>query len=481
MSELARNIRASFLEYGATAVTVILNVLVIRHLGPEEYGLYTYSLSVVGTLSAVLGLGCFDQVLLREGAKEQDFSSLVWAMFWQRAFGTLLVLPALFVYDLSLDRHSDGNLGLLLIAWTTGALFVRDAFRMPLIAAQEIGTAVIISLIVYALGWVARLIALWLDAPMPVFLIIITGEGIVGGVAYYLAWRRRLLVRVGIAVSLRKAFELSRRSWPLLVTAGSVTAFTRIDQILLFHLIDTRSTGLYGSMVWIMERTFFLSGLVMGSFFPYLSHTQARDPAWYERSLRVGYKVMGLSAVPVAFVCSLYSTEILAFCLGQDFSGGQLTFAVLIWSLPFIFWGALNQKHLLIQNLLKTDMVFATLSALLNIALNLTLIPRLGLTGAAIAFVAGHGLYFILQWFLPDLRKNSQSILCSLALPLAACSASALINSWLPIDGLMAPALFLAQYGIFVWLACLFPISEDYATIRRQILRASGLVPKAER
>ena len=479
LSKLVRNIRASALEYAATAVSVIINLLVIRHLGAEQYGLYTYCLSVVAVLSSVLGLGCFDQVFLREAARgEEDTAALVWAMFWQRGLGVLLVLLGLLVYYFAIEGHDGVDLGLLFLAWTTGVVFIKDTFRMPLVAAQEIARAVWVSLGIYVLSWVVRLIALWLNAPMPVFIAIITGEGIVGGVVYYLASRRRLSGQVSISGSLRKALELSRRSWPLLVTAGACVAFTRLDQIILFHLTDTRSTGIYGSLVWIMERLFFLSGIIMSSFFPYLSHAQANDPAWYERSVRVGFKVMGLTSVPVAFACSLYSAEILGLFLGHDFAGGETAFAVLIWALPFIFWGALNQRHLLIHNLLKTDMAFAILSALLKIGLNLLLIPRWGLIGAAIASVAGYSLCFILQWFLVNLRRNSQYILSSLVLPLTICTAAALITSRLPVVGLQAMVLFLAQYALFAVLFCLYPISEDYSTIGRQILRAGGFTPR---
>ncbi len=474
MSLLTRNIRASVFEYAATAVGLIINLLVIRQLGAVQYGLYTYSLSVFAVLSSVLGLGCFDQVFLREAARGGETTALVWGMFWQRGIGVLFVLLGLLVYHFAVDEYDGVYLGLLLLAWTTGAVFIKDTFRMPLVAAQEIERAVWVNLGIYVLGWVARLMALWLNAPMPVFIAIITGEGMVGGIVYYFAWRHRLSGQGSILVNLRKALELSCRSWPLLVTAGACVAFTRLDQIILFHLTDTRSTGVYGSLVWIMERLFFLSGIIMGSFFPYLSHAQANDPAWYERSVRVGYKVMGLTSIPVAFVCSVYSTEILGLFLGHDFSGGESTFAVLIWALPFIFWGALNQRHLLIHNLLKTDMAFATLSALLKIGMNLLLIPRWGLIGAAAASVAGYSLYFFLQLFLVNLRRNSQYILSSLALPLTICTVAALATNSLPLAGLQAMLLFLAQYAIFALLWCLCPISEDYATIGRQILRAGG-------
>ncbi len=475
MPSLASNIRASVLEYGAAAITVVINLLIIRHLGAEQYGVYTYNLSVIALLSSVLGLGCFDQVFLREAARAQDTRPLTWAMFWQRGFGALLVLIGVCVYHLVFAGSKGENLGLLLIAWTTGVIFVKDTFRMPLVAAQQIGLAVLVGLIAYLAGWFARLAAIWLDAPMPTFLLIITFESVIGGASYFLVWRHRHHERVSRPGSWRLALDLSRRSWPLLVTAGAVASFMRIDQIILFHLVDARSTGIYGSMIWIMERMFFLSGLLMGSFFPYLAHVQATDPVGYARSLRAGYKVMGLTSVPVALACSLYPTEILRLFLGRDFSGGEAAFAVLMWALPFSFWGALNQRHLLIHNLLRTDMTFALLSAFVNLALNLLLIPRWGVMGAAVGAVAGHSLYFFLQWFLADLRPNNRYIVSSLALPLAAGAGAALATFALPVQGLPSLAVFLTLYTLFVLLACIFPISEDYATIGRHILRAGGI------
>lgn len=471
MSRLVRNIRYSVFEYAASAVSLLVNLAVIRHLGTDEYGIYNYYLSIIAIIASVAGLGCFDQAFMREMAQGKSPAAMVWGMFWLRAVGTVFIFIGTLIFQFAVGQHEHISMGLLLLAWTFSLGFIRDTFRQSFIASQEMGSAVILSLVAYMLGWILRLLAIALDGDVTVFLTINFIEILVGGGAYYFAYRRRHPEMLPCCNSLHLGAAIAKQFWPLLVTALSVAIFMRIDQILLFHLTGAHDAGLYSSLIWVMERMFFLSAIIMGSFFPYLSQMKVQDPAWFDKSIRIGYKVMAIFSIPIAIATTMFSTTIVEVLLGKGFSGGVPALMVLIWTLPFIFCGALNQRNLVIHHRLKTDMIFAGLSAILNVLLNILLIPRLGLVGAAVASVAGHAFYILLQLFIPALRMYSVYIFKSLVGPLIAGSVAGLVTHICNLDGVAGMAMFSALYTLQITIGVFLPLSEDYATIGRQIKR----------
>ena len=86
-----------------------------------------------------------------------------------------------------------------------------------------------------------------------------------------------------------------------------------------------------------------------------------------------------------------------------------------IWVGIFVFMRALLSKWLITENLLKLSMVSQILGAIVNIALNLKLIPLFGPLGAAYATiisyaVAGYIVLFLHRDLWPMAKVVSKSI-----------------------------------------------------------------------
>jgi polysaccharide transporter, PST family len=297
-----------------------------------------------------------------------------------------------------------------------------------------------------------------------VFFFLIATDAVVSVAVFGTAYGWRHIVFDGVFEKIRFLFK---NGWPLLLTGLSALIFIKIDQVMVFHLRTAREAGSYASMIWLVEKTFIPIGIVMTAFFPYLSAQHALDRGHYLKAVRVGHKLFSLIAVPMVVFLIPNRAAIVTLLFGRDFSADTDALVFLGAAIPFIYWGAINQRVLVVTNALKLDLLYASSSAVLNLTLNYLLIPRYGTLGAGIAMVASHSFYFWAQFLVRDYRNYNFYMLLSLPLPLLASLVGLLLSRLLP-GGIIVQALaYAAVYAGLIVFALRAGISEEYATLSR--------------
>jgi O-antigen/teichoic acid export membrane protein len=84
---------------------------------------------------------------------------------------------------------------------------------------------------------------------------------------------------------------------------------------------------------------------------------------------------------------------------GAGFAGSIITLQIMIWTLVFTSTNYLLANLLISMDKQKLDMASSGLCAIVNIALNLILIPMLNYNGAAIATVATTAVLFLSNFY----------------------------------------------------------------------------------
>jgi O-antigen/teichoic acid export membrane protein len=217
---------------------------------------------------------------------------------------------------------------------------------------------------------------------------------------------------------------------------GNVAAYLnyRVDEIIIAMLLPPEQLGFYVIAVGLVEQLWILPGAVANALLPHL--TNSRDhhlalPATIARHVMVWVGVVCLLVFVLADVVVrvLYSS---AFAPAV---------APLRWLLPGIF--TLSIGKVLVAELLAREKpryaVWATgIATLVNIVGNLLLVPRMGISGAALASSISYSLLtLILTWYY--LRETSVPWTA-----LAPCRSDLLVYA--------APWRYLAQ---------VFPLGND--------------------
>jgi len=217
--------------------------------------------------------------------------------------------------------------------------------------------------------------------------------------------------------------RLLRFSLPLVPSGLAVFVNTYVDRLLINRLLSTAEVGVYGFAIRIATLATVLMVAFQGSLTPllYARYSEPDTPAQLERLFR-GFVVCALIAIVLLAACSSLLVVKLA---PAAFAQAQMVIPILALAL------LLAQMYIFapgpaLQSKTHVFWVVNGSVALLNLMLNLLLIPRLGLVGAAMAtalagFVGFCGFMLASQRLYPvPHRWPSLAWACVTALSLAA-------------------------------------------------------------
>lgn len=203
-----------------------------------------------------------------------------------------------------------------------------------------------------------------------------------------------------------------RLSIPLGAAGILGSLYFRLDGFLLSLMKGSFDVGLYGLSYKIVELTMTIPIFFTTSLFPILAQQFAnkdRVTAITNSSL----KVLGLLAAPISVGSIVLAEELVKLFGGDQFRAAALPMAILMAGNFFVFYSFAYNNALLAVNRQIRLLQSAGLALILNISLNLFLIPAYGVVGAAISVLITEICVLILLWYMCKQDIGRTSILAS--------------------------------------------------------------------
>jgi O-antigen/teichoic acid export membrane protein len=393
---LGSAIRGSIGVYVVGALLVLLTQLVLaRTLGAADYGVYYYALSLLVIVSLVCQSG-LDQALLRfmpQYAQSSDWSHakgiLLFGNRYIFASSTIVASIVIVTVFLLEDRLSISQRNTLLVAALClplrGLIYLRQATLRSFMHTVKslLPDAVIMPIVLIAL--IAGTIQSGYPVTAPrVMLATLAAIAISFLVGAY--WQSKLMPQeIRAAKPLFNIKGWLTVSFMLLMINGSHLFIGNIDLIILGFYRETSEIGIYGISSRIATTVTFLLIATYPVLAPVIAkHRNSDDPDDLQNAIT---RIMRpLSCLAVAFAAALLATgeSILGF-FGDDFKAGVNVLYILVCGQvvnalcgPVALLLAYRGHEALVAKVLFVTMLFA-------ICLNILLIPRYGMIGAAIA------------------------------------------------------------------------------------------------
>lgn len=382
---------------GSIASTLLLAALLIvagRILGDVEYGKFSFALAVAMIFEALVDFG-LKEITTREVARERRAAHRIVA----DTFGLKLALAAVASMALLLAVHVLGaEPDERFACYLLGAASILRSYlltiRHTLQGLERFGldsTSVIIDrLLLFGLGSAA----------------LTGGFGLLGLAASFVFARMlSLSVACMLAASqvgrIRLAFDVT--SWralqlqalPFGAFAVVFYLYSYVDTIMLWALRSDAETGLYSAAYRLYEGLSSAPQVLHAVLIPRLASHFVRDRAAHARLSRTALSVSFVLAVPVCAGSILLANPLVGV-FGAGYAAAGLPLQILGIGFAFVFpLFVLHAVALSVDagsRLLQT----AVIGCLANVAMNLVLIPRYGMHGAAAATVAGEALSAVL-------------------------------------------------------------------------------------
>ncbi|MGH1363095.1 MAG: flippase [Calditrichia bacterium] len=364
-------------------ITAGLMIYLARSLGVEAFGDWGIAAAIIIYFSLFVNSG-LDIYGTREIAKKVNLRSITYSILTIRVLlfsiaVTLIVLIYLFVNFDSLLRKLILLQGLFLFSTLFSAQFIFQGKEK--LVYQAIGKFL-------ERAFYASLVLLVVHNPADVVWVpvcLFGGVLVNAGFSWYHAGRLlRNEAPDNTAVRNLKAIYLS--AFPLGIAIIVTQIFYNFDYILLGFMMNSRVVGYYQAAYQIVMVILSTAHILSRVLLPVFSRliTQ-RDK--YNNTLKLVTKYLLTVAMPIVAGGVLVADDLVIFLFGTEYASAAPVFAVLILSVFTVFGNLPFALTLIADNRQKQYMYAASTGALINIILNLFLIPRYGMMGAAFATI----------------------------------------------------------------------------------------------
>lgn len=388
-------------------VGLSVGVWIARYLGPGQFGLYNYALAFVSLFSAIATLG-LDGIVVREIVRDPSCKDEVlgtaFVLKLISGSGTLLLTIGAITLlnpDDNLTRWLVGvtAAGTIFQAFDTIDFWFRSQVQSKNTVYARNTAFVLVSLI--------KVVLIQVQAPLLAFAYVGLIEVVLGAVGLIIAYRMNKFFFNKWRVSFLRAKKLLKDSWPLILSGVMIMTYMRIDQIMLGEMVGKQAVGIYSAAVRLTEAWYFVPAAIVSSVFPSIVEAKKINEALYYSRLQRLYSLMALLSYLVAVPATLLSDWLIQVLYGPEYSEAGSMLAILIWSSLFTSLGIARTCFLTTMNWTKLHFMTVSLGCIINVVLNLILIPIYEAMGAVIAtcfsyWFATHGACFL---FTP-LRKT---------------------------------------------------------------------------
>lgn len=379
-------------------ISFFVGVYIARYLGPANYGLLSYVTSFVGLFGFLASFG-IDGIVSREIIKDHDKKDgLIGTGFYIKLVGSLIAIASVFVISL-FTTHDIFTLGLI---WIFSLSFIPQAFNIVEIyfQSQVLSKKVVIAQIVSNVcSAILKLSVIFLNKGIFWLTLIFLVEASIYGVILLFNYRkfgnhiRSWKFNKNIAKSLLKD------SWPLMLSSVAIGIYMKIDQVMIKNMLGNEQAGIYAVAVKLSEVWYFIPTLICTSLFPSIVNAMHTNKGLFENRMKRLYSLMFWISFIIAIVTTILAYPIIAILFGKAYMGAITTLQIYIWAGVAVFIGSAVGQYILASNSTKIYFYTTIIGALVNISLNIILIPRMGIKGAALAtlisyIIATFGIYF---------------------------------------------------------------------------------------
>ncbi|KKG67691.1 flippase [Methanosarcina mazei] len=369
---------------GTKLISLITVIYIARYLGNSGYGKYTFVFAFVSFFTLISEMGIHN-ILVREISRSQEIARKLLGNAILISIILSFIALILAVITINIMKYPVETEKLVFIA-AIGLLFgslsnygimyeVNLNMKYPVLFGLLSRIFLLISVmivVIYNLGLVWMVIFTVVSDALPNVLMMILSKNII-------------LPEFKYDINLCKF--ILRESLPLAMATLFIAIYYRIDVVMLSLLKGDVDVGIYGAAYRLTEAFTFIPATFMVSIFPLMSryHKESTDKLIF--SYLKSFKFLFIIALPLAIGITLISDKIVILVYGNQFENSVQLLQILIWSTAIVFI-----NYPLAQLLISTNKqnIFATstaICAILNVVLNLILIPDYSYTGASIATV----------------------------------------------------------------------------------------------
>jgi O-antigen/teichoic acid export membrane protein len=428
MTSIAKNTFYSSITFGLRFVSnALLSIVIARVLGASEFGHFAFAISFTGIFLVIVDYG-FNVLIVKDVAVSpekaiplcRDILSGKWIL---TALSTVII-----VGTVKASGYPAETAYVIYILWLSSVLysfglFYNNIFRGFNLFQYETYPTVILNVVQILLVGI---------------LILFHCKAIAIACGYFVARAVYLSVsvlfvskkigRLGFGLNLRRGFSLLLQAMPFGVHAILGTLFFQLDTVLLSHYSGNTEVGYYQAAMRLVLASLIICDVLTSAYFPHLSKKIKVDLyAFKDDGLALNKYLLMIGGMISSFLI-VYAKEVVTIVYGGAYSRSIYLMQLLAAVILLKFIGSAYSVMVTVSEHQNLRAFGVAVSVVVNVILNLMLIPGYGAVGAAMTSIITHiVLDSLYLFFVVNLVKDSfvdRNIVTTVVLLTAGCLAA---------------------------------------------------------
>ncbi len=385
-------------------IEMAIVILLARYLGVNNFGIYSFVFAYLGFFGMITDFG-IESILVREISRDRSRADkltgdVIAMKIVLSLLAIILAAVVISILGYSLDTR--------LLVYVASLRFL-VSFRTVYVEIFRVDLKMFYPALVEILSGILKIMLFITLILLKVSLIgFIIASIIVNFFGFILirSFSRRI-IKPKLKADFNSWMYFLKESWPLALTTVFIAISMRIDQIMLFHMRGKEAVGYYSAAVTLAEAFNIIIASFMIPVFPLMSKYFKISTRTFISLYRLSYKYMFMLIIPIAIGVTVLSKQIILLIYSNRFLNASSALSILIYSEVFIYFAMIQNYILISTGKQKLNLAFIGSASVMNIILNLFLIPKYGILGASFATVVSYAWVCTLSLLLPSTYSYS--------------------------------------------------------------------------
>ena len=366
-----------------SVAAIIISAISARYLGPSGFGIISFAAAIVAFAVPIMQLGITDVIVRDLVEHPSEEGEIIGTSLTLCCLSAALSILGIYAF-ITIASGNETETVIVVLLYSLCLVF--QALEVSVYWFQAKLQSKYTSLISFGAYIIVSGYKIWL---------LVNGKSI-----YWFAVSNALDYMIIAAFQLIYYKKLggaklmfSRQIAKRLLNAGKyyiipnlmIVIFANTDRIMLKYMIGADATGQYSAAVVCAGMTGFVFVAIINSFRPVIFESASAEGNAFETFVLRLFRIIVVLSLLQSIVICAFPAFFVKILYGDAYMSSVSALRIIVWYTTFSYLGGAVGIWILAQQQQKWLLLVNTLGAIGNVLLNLALIPRYGICGAAAA------------------------------------------------------------------------------------------------
>jgi len=363
---------------------LLLMALIARSIGPSDFGILSISITLVTLAWCFCSLGA-DTLLMKEFSQNNyNHNELFNTIYACRLIASITILTISYALLFTGATHSFSRTETLIYAISIAAIpfYNFNTYYSYFQAKSKSHTVTKISILSITISASIKLFIAFTTPNVYYFAASYVFDSALILAIYNLLPSEPATKIQTSNIKLKVILKLAKPATPLLLSNLIVIAYTRLDQFMIAKFLGMAPAGIYSISTRIAESYIFIPSILAISLYPMLAKETTKE------NIKKYFDVVFFSAIASALITIAAAPIAIPMLFGHEYSESISPLIILVISSTFSIIGSVATNYLILKDMAYIRLIRSIAGLSINAILNIYLIPKYGIIGAAYATLA---------------------------------------------------------------------------------------------